>query len=325
MFEKTVKFLTIILAITLISSLSFYASLDVSAQTIITKSGGASATPTAAPTAVQPPFTDTNTLIAGSSDATKLMRFEIDGYTTGTTRVVTPPNSNLTLAGIDIANTFTQTNTFNGSTTFGAGVNNVMGSDMSFVSASTTAGITWNRSTITPISMQMLMGSASNSLHLVEIGDAAFDFNNGSCGTLICADPSLIIHSHNQIVAQYLQLSHNGTNAVIATGTGGLILPGAIHTAGTVPAVSNTTANSCGTTTATIAGTDATGKIVVGATSGTSCTITFNVAAPTRRQCWASDETTAVLTRFVYLTTTTGKVDGVFTAGDTLEYGCLTY
>jgi len=50
------------------------------------------------------PFVDTTAIVKGSADATKLLRFEVDGFTTLTTRVITPPNSNLTLAGIDIVN-----------------------------------------------------------------------------------------------------------------------------------------------------------------------------------------------------------------------------
>lgn len=48
--------------------------------------------------AAAPPFTDTNAIIKGSADATKLMRFEVDGFTTGTTRVCTPPNKDGTMA-----------------------------------------------------------------------------------------------------------------------------------------------------------------------------------------------------------------------------------
>lgn len=179
----------------------------------------------------------------------------------------------------------------------------------------------------TPDSFTIGLASTSRSLVIKRTTEvqSGSDLQNGPCGTAACTYPTINLFSNDTTVTHYLALYHNSVNGVITTGVGGLILPGAIHTAGTVPAVSNTTANSCGTTAATIAGTDATGKIVVGATSGTSCTITFNVAAPTRRQCWAGDETTAVLTRFIYLTTTTGKIDGVFTAGDTLEYGCLTY
>lgn len=51
-------------------------------------------------------FADTNPVVKGSADATKQIRFEVDGLTTGTTRVLTVPNEDLTLAGRG-ANTFT--------------------------------------------------------------------------------------------------------------------------------------------------------------------------------------------------------------------------
>lgn len=50
--------------------------------------------------AVQAPFTDTNPLVKGSSDATKLARLEVDGLTTATTRVLTVQDKDLTIAGI---------------------------------------------------------------------------------------------------------------------------------------------------------------------------------------------------------------------------------
>lgn len=43
------------------------------------------------------PFIDTNAVVKGSGDATKLVRFEVDGLTTGTTRTVTVPDADLTL------------------------------------------------------------------------------------------------------------------------------------------------------------------------------------------------------------------------------------
>lgn len=46
------------------------------------------------------PFVDTTSLVKGSSDATKLFRVEVDGFTTGTTRVMTPPNYNFTPASL---------------------------------------------------------------------------------------------------------------------------------------------------------------------------------------------------------------------------------
>lgn len=47
------------------------------------------------------PVADTTAIIKGSADGTKLVRFEADGLTTGTTRVMTVPDKNITLCGTD--------------------------------------------------------------------------------------------------------------------------------------------------------------------------------------------------------------------------------
>jgi hypothetical protein len=63
------------------------------------------------------PFDDQATaLVKGSADATKLLRFEVDGFTTGTTRVLTPQNSSYTIAGTDISQTFSANQTINSAT-----------------------------------------------------------------------------------------------------------------------------------------------------------------------------------------------------------------
>lgn len=101
----------------------------------------------AAVTASGLPVTDTTGIAKGSADATKIVRLEVDGFTTGTTRVVTPPNAdtslpvygqtitysgptaprtvtypdaNFTVARTDAANTFTGTQTFSGTVDIGA-------------------------------------------------------------------------------------------------------------------------------------------------------------------------------------------------------------
>jgi len=51
-----------------------------------------------------PPFTDTTAIVKGSIDATKLLRFEVDGFTTGTTRTVTFPNASIVAAATDFLN-----------------------------------------------------------------------------------------------------------------------------------------------------------------------------------------------------------------------------
>jgi len=50
---------------------------------------------------------DGTTHIIGSVDATKKMKFEVDGLTTATTRTITVPDANLTLVGVDTAQTLT--------------------------------------------------------------------------------------------------------------------------------------------------------------------------------------------------------------------------
>lgn len=46
-----------------------------------------------------PPFDDATALVKGSADATKLLRIEVDGLTTGTTRVWTAADANIVVAG----------------------------------------------------------------------------------------------------------------------------------------------------------------------------------------------------------------------------------
>jgi hypothetical protein len=45
-------------------------------------------------------FPDTRALVIGGTDPTKKVRFEVDGITTGTTRVLTVPNNDLTIGGV---------------------------------------------------------------------------------------------------------------------------------------------------------------------------------------------------------------------------------
>lgn len=52
-------------------------------------------------------FLDTNPVVKGSADATKQVRFEVDGLTTATTRVLTVPDADLTLVGTGTAQTLT--------------------------------------------------------------------------------------------------------------------------------------------------------------------------------------------------------------------------
>jgi hypothetical protein len=56
------------------------------------------------------PFTDTSPIVRGSADPTKQVRFEVDGLTTATTRVLTVPDSSFEITGNDLSQTFTNKN-----------------------------------------------------------------------------------------------------------------------------------------------------------------------------------------------------------------------
>jgi hypothetical protein len=53
------------------------------------------------------PVADSTIIVTGSADATKKLRFEVDGFTAGQTRVLTPPDADVLLAGQNYANVFT--------------------------------------------------------------------------------------------------------------------------------------------------------------------------------------------------------------------------
>lgn len=58
------------------------------------------------------PISDASALLKDNADPTKLFRFELGGFSTGVTRVATPPNSNFTIAALDVVQTFTSGKTF---------------------------------------------------------------------------------------------------------------------------------------------------------------------------------------------------------------------
>lgn len=70
------------------------------------------------------PVVDTTNIVTGSADATKIMRFEVDGFTTATTRVKTFQDTDGTIAELGAGQSFTATNVFSDLrlTTGGAGL-----------------------------------------------------------------------------------------------------------------------------------------------------------------------------------------------------------
>lgn len=71
----------------------------------------------------------------------------------------------------------------------------------------------------TPDTYELLTDPLANSILICETADADFDHAHA-----IATDPTLFIHSRNQSTTQWLGLKHNGTDSVIATGTGGVVI-----------------------------------------------------------------------------------------------------
>ena len=69
------------------------------AGTVLTDAAGNGTLSWAAAGGTTLPAVDTTSIVEGSSDATKEIRFEVDGLTTGTVRVLTPPDANIVIAG----------------------------------------------------------------------------------------------------------------------------------------------------------------------------------------------------------------------------------
>lgn len=63
-------------------------------------------------TLTSPPFVDSGAIVKGSVDATKLLAFEVDGFTTATTRTVTVPDASFIMAGRNVDNAFSANQTF---------------------------------------------------------------------------------------------------------------------------------------------------------------------------------------------------------------------
>ncbi len=123
-------------------------------------------------------FSDSTFTLQDNGDATKQAKFEVSGISSGTTRTLTVPNSNLTLAGVNLAQTFTGVQTFNNGISVPGGTLSVGSSGpsaMIFKSGIPTAipvGGSTNASIITT------SGTSTSSIH-VGIEIPSNDINDG--------------------------------------------------------------------------------------------------------------------------------------------------
>jgi hypothetical protein len=70
----------------------------------------------------------------------------------------------------------------------------------------------------------LLTGTVGNAWIIAERQDETFDFAHAQQTT-----PTLFIHSASQSAAQWISVTHDGTNGVFALGTGLLVLPGDVR------------------------------------------------------------------------------------------------
>ncbi len=218
--------------------------------------------------------------------------------------VMTFPSTSATIARTDAANTFTGTQTF-GAMSVGV-ITNTSGS-------------------FNPV---LLNVTGSSGTPLIQVGGTSvIGLTTGSTNLLAIGLTSSITSSADVFLARSSAgVLDIGSTASCATAANcrDLRLRHLIGN-GTAPTVANTSANSCGTTAATIAGTDSAGKITVGATSGTSCTITFGTAWGNAPACATSDETSLMTTKAISTTTTLIISATAFVAGDVIAYNCIGY
>lgn len=150
------------------------------------------------------PFDDGTALVKGSVDATKLLRIEVDGFTTGVTRVLTPPNFDGVIATTNNAQTFTGVQTFSSIPIFSAGLGSA--------TATTQPPLTGNTT---------LSTTAYTDLAILAAGMAAFSTTvpgyvnlSGAAGSIVYGDNTWLA-----VGASRKMLISNGTRPVYSTET----------------------------------------------------------------------------------------------------------
>lgn len=171
------------------------------------------------------PFIDSTAIIKGSADATKLLRFEVDGFTTATTRVATPPNQDFTIAGINVQQTFTQKQTF----TPPVNTESIVVSGFSLTGSNTQSLLdlsgTWNTTGLPTAIKLSVTDSASNQqsllMSLVVNGTPQFtvDKSGDIVANSLTMDDVTITNSGGNLV-----LNTNATLAVGVDANAGLLV-----------------------------------------------------------------------------------------------------
>lgn len=186
------------------------------------------------------PVVDTTSIVEGSSDGTKEVRIEADGITTGTVRVWTAPDADITVAGINLAQTWTATQTmraiaFSANETYDVGSTSNRADEMFSRLFAAHDGTRTRVQLLSPgagsdagsaIAVTNNAGSSVLSVSYAGSVTAAGSLTFGASSSLVQGSTTRIDGSGN---AGFLSLAINGTTRLNLSGawSGGSFLPSA--------------------------------------------------------------------------------------------------
>jgi len=189
------------------------------------------------------PFADSTAIVKGSSDATKLLRFEVDGFTSGQTRVLTPPDQDGTIAVLERAQTFTADQTF-GATALDVDITNksIGVGDSASSSARIYAFASTSDSNVYTFRGNRLHTTTKTGYEPFENVSYSFDITNNGSGTktaigLVNSVRSFGGSAYSVVIGSQYQVYHRGTSTCsslygfIARAGGGVVGSGTITNA----------------------------------------------------------------------------------------------
>lgn len=135
-------------------------------------------------------FLDSVFRVQDNGDTTKQFAFQVSGVTAGNTRTATVPNTDFTMAGINIAQSWTAAQTF--------------GNDAKLSFGASGGGFIFSTNP-TPDTVIMTTNNVANSFVVAETGDTTFDWAHANQ-----THPTIFIHSTNQSTTEFTGYTYLG-------------------------------------------------------------------------------------------------------------------
>jgi hypothetical protein len=128
------------------------------------------------------------------------------GTPTGNRVLTIPGDASITLAAKGINNAFSTGQSVTGNIDVGSNVDKGL-----LFGAAAAPAIYMSASAQAPDAPYLATAEAvANAWHLGENADEGANLGNGACGSSVCTDPSLVIHSHNQDTTQFVTYASYG-------------------------------------------------------------------------------------------------------------------